>query len=90
MDLSNKSCPGSRIFKEPMPEYVACSRCGTEVEIWTDEMKATCPKCKTPVFRDRAPSCIDWCAYAKECVGEETLLRLRGETAAKDQDSDRS
>ncbi len=90
MDLSNKSCPGSKIIKEPMPEYVGCSKCGAEVEIWTDEIKAVCPKCKTPVFRDRAPSCIDWCAYAKECVGEETLLRLRAESAAREANRNQS
>ncbi len=33
-----KTCPGSRAIREPRPEYIDCSNCGTEVEIWTDEL----------------------------------------------------
>lgn len=72
----DKTCPGSRTIREPRPEYMTCSKCGREVEIWTDELKATC-KCGNKVYRAQQVSCIDWCPHAKECVGPEVYERLR-------------
>ena len=72
----DKSCPGSRTIREPRPEYMTCSNCGKEVEIWTDELKATCRNCGTKVFRAQQASCIEWCPHAKECVGPEVYERL--------------
>jgi HD superfamily phosphohydrolase YqeK/predicted RNA-binding Zn-ribbon protein involved in translation (DUF1610 family) len=65
-------CPGSQGVRQPKPEIINCPSCGEEVEIWTDEIKAICPNCKKGVLRQEAPSCLDWCRYGKECVGEGT------------------
>ena len=73
----DKSCPGARTIREPRPEYINCPECGKEVEIWTDELKVTCPGCGNKVFRAQQASCIDWCPHAKECVGPEAYERLR-------------
>ena len=73
----DKSCPGSRTIRNPVPENILCPSCGREVEIWTDEAKAACPGCKTTVFRERKMSCIDWCPHARECVGPEVYERLK-------------
>jgi HD superfamily phosphohydrolase YqeK len=62
-------CPGSSKFRQPEPETIKCPSCSAEVEIWTDEIQATCPKCKRIVMREAGVSCLDWCRYAKECVG---------------------
>ncbi|MDZ4230580.1 MAG: hypothetical protein U1B77_02035, partial [Dehalococcoidales bacterium] len=71
----DKSCPGSRVIREPRPEFINCPDCSREVEIWTDELKAKCPGCGTMVFRAQQASCIDWCPQAKECVGPEVYER---------------
>ena len=63
-------CPGAKSFLQPKPEMRRCPSCGEEVEIWTDETKTTCPACKATVMRQEVPSCLEWCQYAKECVGE--------------------
>jgi len=63
-------CPGSSKFKHPQPEEIKCPSCGEAVEIWTDEAQAKCPECKKMVTRNQKQSCLDWCRYAKECVGE--------------------
>ncbi|MCM8798395.1 MAG: HD domain-containing protein [Candidatus Omnitrophica bacterium] len=65
-------CPGSQRFRQPQPEEIRCSHCGKELEIWTDEVKVICPNCKNEVLRlPEEASCLDWCRYAKECVGDK-------------------
>ena len=65
------NCPGSQKFKQPQPECLKCPFCGEEVEIWTDEVEVRCQKCGKVVARKDGQSCLDWCKYAKECVGED-------------------
>lgn len=65
-------CPGSSKFRQPQPEIIKCPSCNVEIEIWTDEIQATCPNCKNTVMREGGASCLDWCRYAKECVGDKT------------------
>jgi HD superfamily phosphodiesterase len=75
-------CPGSQNFSQPKPENVACPFCSYDVEIWTDEVKATCPKCKRTFLREGEQSCLDWCAFAKECLGEALFgTYMRNKTA---------
>lgn len=65
-------CPGSRAIKQPVPDILECPKCKGDVEMWSDEFKATCPKCKTIIFKDnKVPSCVEWCKFAKDCVGAE-------------------
>jgi hypothetical protein len=82
MALSMDSCPGSRLIRQPIPEDIPCIHCGTEVEIWSFEAMTRCPKCGGVVTRTRGAICIDWCAAAKECVGEETYNRIMAERQA--------
>jgi hypothetical protein len=70
-------CPGSIGIRQPKPEYESCPNCGYEVEIWTDEIRRRCPNCHTPVLKGRQASCIDWCQYARECVGPDVYDRLK-------------
>lgn len=70
------SCPGSKIFKSPMPEPIECSGCGKELEIWTDELRVVCKDCGRATYKDRMPACIDWCSHAEDCVGPDLLKRL--------------
>ncbi len=69
-------CPGqdSRNLKV---EVIRCSRCGYEVEIFSDEQRVRCPKCKKTVSRERLPSCVDWCKAARQCIGEERWRKLK-------------
>ena len=71
-------CPGAAKIRTPIPAYKKCPDCGEEVEIWSDELKAKCTKCGAMVFREDTPSCIEWCKYAKECIGEEKYNELMG------------
>lgn len=71
------SCPGSNEIKQPKPEDITCRSCGGTVEIWSDETDARCKTCGTVNSRILGPSCIEWCAFAKECVGEDKYKRLK-------------
>ena len=69
-------CPGSKRIKEPFPEIIKC-RCGKGIEIWSDEIDATCPYCKKKVSRDIPQSCLDWCSMAKDCIGPEKYRKYK-------------
>jgi len=60
-------------------ELYKCPNCGSEVEIFSDEIKVKCQKCGTRVYKEKIPSCIEWCASARQCLGEERWKQLRGE-----------
>lgn len=70
-----KNCPGSQKFRQPQPDAIKCPSCAEEVEIWSDEIKVKCPRCKTTLSREAEMTCLDWCHYAKECAGEEIYNR---------------
>ena len=72
-------CPGSAGIKKPTIEMVKCRSCGTQNEMFTDENSVICEGCGKIVLRSMDPSCIDWCKYAKECIGEEKYKELKGE-----------
>ena len=82
-----KRCPGSMAFAQPKIEIVRCPHCGDDAEVWTDEAAGKCRKCGRPVCRTVTQSCIDWCKYARDCLGDEghkkyqdMKTRLRKET----------
>jgi ribosomal protein S27AE len=54
-----------------------CPECGAEVEIFSDETRIKCRKCGIYVYRDKMPSCIEWCASARQCLGEERWNELQ-------------
>jgi len=63
-------CPGSGGIRTPIPSLKPCPKCGQEVEVWSDELKARCSNC----------GAIDWCKAAKECLGEEKYNQLKGKS----------
>ncbi len=74
--MLNTKCPGQdrRNLKIGI---IRCRGCGYRIEIFSDEIKVKCPRCKALAYRERLPSCVDWCKMAKECIGEGKYSRLR-------------
>jgi NADH pyrophosphatase NudC (nudix superfamily) len=62
------TCPGSAAVKRPELLLIPCPHCGEEVEIFSDEAKAECEGCGKTVFKEKEPSCFDWCRYAEKCL----------------------
>lgn len=71
-------CPGQDSGKLRVSLH-KCLNCGAKVEIFSDEVKVKCLKCGEMVYREETPSCIDWCASARQCLGGEMWKELRGE-----------
>ncbi len=71
-------CPGSGKFKQPEPQSIICRSCGEEAEVWTDEPEAPCRKCGARVKKDAGQSCLDWCKYARMCIGYKVIAGNRG------------
>ena len=70
-------CPGQD-DRNVKAETIKCPACGYKIEIFSDEVKVRCPKCKDLVCRERLPSCVDWCKHARECIGEDKWKKLKG------------
>jgi DNA-directed RNA polymerase subunit RPC12/RpoP len=70
-------CPGQD-SRNLRVELYKCPNCGAEVEIFSDELKVKCHKCDHKIYRERIPTCIEWCAAARQCLGEERWKELMG------------
>ncbi len=81
--LFQNECPGSKDIKSPKPEEIKCRHCGAEVEIWSDETETKCKQCGNVNSRLIGPTCLDWCAFAKECVGEDKYRRIKSGSSGK-------
>ncbi|MCX5711439.1 MAG: phosphohydrolase [Candidatus Omnitrophica bacterium] len=60
-------CPGQD-ERNIKPGNLKCPNCGYAVEIFSDELKRRCPKCKKLVYQEKLPTCTDWCKSAQECI----------------------
>ena len=59
----------------PTLEVKKCPNCGAEVEVFSTDTTVDCENCGYTVYND-AISCVQWCKYARSCVGDEEYERL--------------
>ena len=55
-----------------------CPRCGHDIEIFSVDTEAVCENCGYVIYNDTL-NCVQWCKYAKQCVGEtafEAYLKM--------------
>ncbi len=71
-------CPGQENPKLTVSLH-PCPQCGHKVEMFSDELRIKCPKCRTEVVKETAPNCLQWCSAARQCIGEERWKALFGE-----------
>lgn len=69
-------CPGSANIRTPTISIKTCPECGADVELFPIDMKMECPRCGRPVFNNIS-SCIDYCKYAKQCLGAENYEKYK-------------
>ncbi len=82
-----EQCPGAVNIRMPRLEVKNCPKCNEEIEIFSNEASAKCSKCGFVIYNDLL-SCVQWCDYAKECVGEEVYERLMQQLSEEKQDKE--
>ena len=56
--------------KTPTIQEKVCPRCGHVIEMFSIDTQMPCENCGFVAYNDTL-SCVQWCQYAKQCVGEE-------------------
>ena len=56
--------------RTPTIHEKVCPRCGGIIELFSIDTEVACDNCGFVAYND-ALSCVQWCKYAKQCVGEE-------------------
>jgi len=53
-DLRQKQKSPCSTRSVPLLEFIACIKCGNEIEIWTDEDETICQACGHKIFKKEA------------------------------------
>ena len=75
-------CPGAADMRTPTLKLKNCPECGREVELFSVDVNVKCSHCGFLIYND-IESCIQWCQYAKECIGEELYNKLKNKADKK-------
>jgi predicted Zn-ribbon and HTH transcriptional regulator len=59
-------CPGSDLRYISI-ETTKCSKCGYDVEMFSDEHRRICPKCKKEVNKEMKNACFLYCKFYDKC-----------------------
>ena len=71
-------CPGADNIRIPALTIKICPVCGNEIELFSIDVQGVCDKCGFIAYND-IKTCIQWCKYARLCVGDELYRRFTGE-----------
>ncbi len=52
-----------------------CPVCGNLIEMFSIDTQMACENCGFVAYNDTL-SCVQWCKYAKKCVGEEMYAHM--------------
>lgn len=52
-----------------------CPQCGNEIEMFSIDTSMTCECCGFVAYNDTL-SCVQWCQYARKCVGDEMYEQM--------------
>ena len=55
--------------RTPTIEEKICPNCGSTIEVFSTDTEVACENCGFVVYND-ALSCVQWCKYARQCVGD--------------------
>ena len=68
-------CAGRCNLGTPTLRIVKCPECGSEVELFSTDVRVRCDNCGYEVYND-INLCVMWCRHAEECIGTEMYNRL--------------
>jgi len=52
-----------------------CPQCGHEIELFSIDTQMACEHCGFVAYNDTL-SCVQWCQYARQCVGDEMYEQM--------------
>lgn len=61
--------------RTPTIQEKICPQCGSVIEMFSIDTQMACEKCGFVAYNDTL-SCVQWCEYAKKCVGEEMYAQM--------------
>ena len=61
--------------RTPTIHEKVCPRCGEIIELFSIDTEVACEYCGFVAYNDTL-SCVQWCQYAKKCVGEEMYAHM--------------
>lgn len=61
------SCQGKP--RTPTIIEKVCPNCGSIIELFSIDTEVACEKCGFVAYNDTL-SCVQWCKYARKCVGD--------------------
>ena len=61
--------------KTPTIIEKVCPQCGHEIEMFSIDTEMKCEHCGFIVYNDTL-SCVQWCKYARQCVGDEMYEQM--------------
>ena len=64
-----------------------CPQCGTLIELFSIDTQMPCEHCGFVAYNDTL-SCVQWCAYARKCVGDEMYEKMM-EIVARQKEQER-
>lgn len=70
--------------RTPTLSEKTCPRCGNIIELFSIDTQVACESCGFVAYNDQL-SCVQWCAHARKCVGDETYERLMAIAAMQKQ-----
>ena len=65
-----------------------CPQCGAEIEMFSIDTQMACEKCGFIAYNDTL-SCVQWCQYARKCVGDEMYEVMMKIAQSKRQENER-
>lgn len=75
--------------RTPTIHEKVCPRCGSIIELFSIDTQVACDTCGFIAYNDTL-SCVQWCEYARKCVGDEMyeqmmkIAALQKENAAQE------
>ena len=61
--------------KTPTIMEKLCPQCGNMIELFSIDTEVACEQCGFVAYNDTL-SCVQWCQYARQCVGDEMYAQL--------------
>ncbi len=52
-----------------------CPNCGNVIELFSIDTQVACDNCGFVAYNDTL-SCVQWCEYARKCVGDEMYEKM--------------